>query len=256
MFLTESAGTSGPSTSVSGRLHERTPHQIDPHLPESCHVGYHRSLLSNPTSSVRCQNAKMPVQRSVQKLHPFWNRTQIYKNEVFCFEKNRDGMLEEVKCWWINKCAYISLRMYIYIYCTMNYIVLYIIISVSAKWQNADKRPCHLCFPANLPGWSCTVGTYLHLTMSSQSCEDPPYDFSFHKPNVGSVSITDFCGIEIPTLVVDFGWVQSGFLVPFSGKNRTLKTSQTNLAMGNPWSFIIFSRRYIVRWLFQPAIFT
>lgn len=26
----------------------------------------------------------------------------------------------------------------------MNYIVLYIIISVSAKWQNADKRPCHL----------------------------------------------------------------------------------------------------------------
>lgn len=120
MFLTESAGTSGPSTSVSGRLHERTPHQIDPHLPESCHVGYHRSLLSNPTSSVRCQNAKMPVQRSVQKLHPFWNRTQIYKNEVFCFEKNRDGMLEEVKCWWINKCAYISLRMYIYIYILHN----------------------------------------------------------------------------------------------------------------------------------------
>lgn len=234
MFLTESAGTSGPSTSVSGRLHERTPHQIDPHLPESCHVGYHRSLLSNPTSSVRCQNAKMPVQRSVQKLHPFWNRTQIYKNEVFCFEKNRDGMLEEVKCWWINKCAYISLRMYIYIYILHNELYSFVYYNICV----------------------CEMAKCWQKTMSSQSCEDPPYDFSFHKPNVGSVSITDFCGIEIPTLVVDFGWVQSGFLVPFSGKNRTLKTSQTNLAMGNPWSFIIFSRRYIVRWLFQPAIFT
>ena len=44
---------------------------------------------------------------------------------------------------------------------------------------------------------------HLHLTMSSQSWEDPPYDFSFQKPNFGSVSITDFCGIEILHLVVE-----------------------------------------------------
>lgn len=138
-----------------------------------------------------------------------------------------------------------NIQMHIYIYnftyCRMNYIVLYITISVSAKWQNADKRPCHLCFPANLPGWSCTVGTSFAFDNVISILRRSSLWFFFPETKFCFSVHHWFLRDRNPTLVVEKTWVQSGFLVPFSGENKTLKTSQTNLAMGNPFFLIIFS---------------
>lgn len=194
--LTESAGTSNPST----RLQECLGGFTKELRIKLIHI-FQKAAMSDtidpfgpiPPQAFGVKMPTWPVQRSVQKLHRFWNR--IY--EGLRKKQGRDAENNEL----LMKILRVCVCIYIYI---VQWLVVYVIISVSVEWQNADTRPRHLFTPVNLPGWSCTVGTSFAFAVNNviSILGRSSLWLSFQKPK--GLSVHHWSSLDRnPTLVVE-----------------------------------------------------